>query len=393
MNLLFQKLKHGEVSGQIVVIMVLLLAVLVVFIAVIINLGQIAQAKTVVSIAADMGVLTMASGASSFANSLWHTALDEESDDEVCKLSGIFGDIISVILDIVGILLAPVTGGLSLALTIAGLALQGYALSQNAANRAEIQARFNKMALEQTEQQRFAALAMQSALAMAVTDPVMVTDTHDLDMDGVVSDKVGRYDTLYEQKLFDDLSRTPSPYTGLRFWSVTYSWQDNLGWHHVYVSVEAPWGFPYLLNYDPNIFESCVTLAPQSYCGQKGSGAGKVTVIRYDQDRDWLNFASGKRLWRFLFAYPGTASVAPAPPMPQCQYKTRDDQAGLNCFGDNPLVNSPLTRGVKSEACAQWGYRAGYLSLLECTDANGSVYNYEAQKRQAGGHMTRPPCR
>ena len=73
----------------------LLLAVIVVFIAVIINLGNIAQLKTLTSVAAQSAAINMASLAGSYALTLEKQALGGEGHEEKCELAGWLGALLN----------------------------------------------------------------------------------------------------------------------------------------------------------------------------------------------------------------------------------------------------------------------------------------------------------
>lgn len=154
---------------------------------------------------------------------------------------------------------------------------------------------------------------------------------------------------------------------------VSYSWKDNLGWHHVYVQVEhTPNKFP-TIKTDTGFLEECRELKPK-FCGRRGGGAIKMRVIRYDQNSsNTLSFAGGKSLWRFLFTHPGSSGDSsfsltdceiggPTGGRPDYTYKYIAPDAGFNCAG----IDTFLLQGVKSEACAEYGPLQDYIKFIPC---------------------------
>jgi hypothetical protein len=162
--------------------------------------------------------------------------------------------------------------------------------------------------------------------------------------------------------------------------SVTYSWYDALGWHHIFATV-AHFTMPTLYYDDGSFWEDCTYIDPY-YCGRRGGGADKVTVIRYDQDQDPLHplkFLSGSPLWQFLYSNPKAAGeVTPPASLTGCdcggdnggkwqsQYPDTgcppDPLAGINCTN----AQDALKHGVKSRACAEWGLDVGSTRFIDC---------------------------
>jgi len=219
MNILFQRLKHGETSGQMVVALVLFLAVMVVFMAVVMNLGKIAQTKTLISVAADAAAIGMASAAGSMAYSMKLKGFDNM--DSRCILSeGMrwFMVIFIIIVDILsfGSATAATASLLTHILFWTGVALEviGMAVWVVVSNGQKDQ--WSKKMDELTKDQRYVETAIQTALLNAVGDLVTVADNHDTNTNGDYAEKVGRFAVLYDERLTRYIVDPNSPQKLLR---------------------------------------------------------------------------------------------------------------------------------------------------------------------------------
>ncbi|MFZ5800504.1 MAG: hypothetical protein ACOY3D_03880, partial [Candidatus Omnitrophota bacterium] len=70
-----------------------------------------------------------------------------------------------------------------------------------------------------------------------------------------------------------------------------------------------------------------------------------------------LRCASGKPLWRFLFFNPRQGEDSGSF---NCG---SGNDAGYECFG----AKRALLHGIKSEACAEWGPKETYITLIPCS--------------------------
>ncbi|MFZ5800503.1 MAG: hypothetical protein ACOY3D_03875, partial [Candidatus Omnitrophota bacterium] len=201
MNLFFQKLKHGKISGQVVVLMVLLIAAIVVFIAITINLGKVAQLKAAISLAAQAAAIDTASQIGSYAYGLVQKALDGyewncEASDWVLKIAGYVLAFVLVL-----------TGNIPAAAKVLELLIVLGSVTMDTINTREnirdVRTAFNKQYAQMTASQRFTEIALTTALFAAVTDPIEVTDIEDIDMDVMRTDKISRALFLYQTERLD----------------------------------------------------------------------------------------------------------------------------------------------------------------------------------------------
>ncbi|MDD4910618.1 MAG: hypothetical protein PHR44_08100 [Candidatus Omnitrophica bacterium] len=173
--------------GQIATLITLLLAALILFAAVAINIGHLSQRKLSVEQAADAASFNLANNLGSFAHYLSHKFIGDR--DHKCKFNwGFFFSIVAAAFlmavgfgGFLGLTGAALTGAqVGAVLATIGVAAQAI-LIEPAMVRA-VNRQFAKM----TEQMKFREGAIQTALFKIVDDPVKVADEFDLDEDGEV---------------------------------------------------------------------------------------------------------------------------------------------------------------------------------------------------------------
>ncbi len=170
-------------SGQVAIILILVAAMGLIFYAVSMNLGNVSETKTAVSIAANTGASLLASQMASYGQSLFKEQMGGKF--KICSTTWI--QIFALVLSII---LAIITIGIGaqfifIALAVVGVGLSAAALAlQVAVIQPGITAMWNKlMAKTLTTQNQYSQNGLQAALFHAVSDTKMVPDIFDLDND------------------------------------------------------------------------------------------------------------------------------------------------------------------------------------------------------------------
>jgi len=193
-----------------------------IFFAVALNLGQIAQLKATTQVAADTAAAAMASFFTSYTESVYQTQLGGQkgagTDLTICAWSGVFVLLLKIFIlahiivatFILGFLFPPlwsitVLAIIALALTIAAMVMQILIIEPG------ITSLWNKAQrdLLPTFQDRWLEQGVQIAIQNVVTDTALVEDVHDIDQDGFFGkdalgkpkDKISRYATYYTERL------------------------------------------------------------------------------------------------------------------------------------------------------------------------------------------------
>ena len=188
--------------GQVAVLMILLIAIGLIFYAVVLNLGRMSQVKTQTLIAANTTATQLASFMASYGQKLFEESLGGRR--KVCGFTALFSALLMVIIIIIIIIIiivswgaataaalavgitmtattAAIVGvmiGLALAMAIASLALQATVVEPG------ITEMWNRMmgdTMNETDQ--FVERGIQSALGSMVTDQVRIPDFLDGDTD------------------------------------------------------------------------------------------------------------------------------------------------------------------------------------------------------------------
>jgi len=195
--------------SQIATILTLVMAIIFLFIVITINIGNIAQEKTMLSNAADSSALLLASLLGSLANQLrmqveLYHGQARNCDIDFLILGGIIALILSIILAVVtfGVGSVTVVGAIALITSIIGSAAvfgmgMWNALVTEPNIFAQFELKFKNMTLEQMLKER----TIQLALFSVVTNPNKVVDTTDIDMDGDTADKIHAFAKWYNDRL------------------------------------------------------------------------------------------------------------------------------------------------------------------------------------------------
>ncbi len=198
--------------GQVILVLILIVAFAFIIYAVILNLGKISQSKTTVTIASNLAASYMASFVASYGESVFQVSLG--GDEKKCGWTGIFAAILTVIIVVVAVVLAFVTGGSSLTLLtqialIAAVAASVVGLAFAIAAEHGLTDTLNKLLSKQLGPYDLVVeQGISTALNNSIDDSHMIEDKHDLDQDrkfgltGVTpNDKIGRFHWHYLQRL------------------------------------------------------------------------------------------------------------------------------------------------------------------------------------------------
>jgi len=208
---MIRKLNHKNIKGQTALILILLTAGALIFFAITLNWGRIAQTKSLVTIAADQAATMLASEAASYGEMEKQTYLGNRNEK-----SGFGGYLIAVLLVIVTIIVTIISWGTatwvailidilliaSIVMSIVNLALQLAVVQPG------ITELWTKMQKDQPITQQFFESGLSTALEGAVTDQVNITDYFDLNTNGVFgltgvipNDTIGRFAFFYTDRL------------------------------------------------------------------------------------------------------------------------------------------------------------------------------------------------
>ena len=202
-------------KGQTSLILILLTAAALIFYAITLNWGHIAQEKALLTIAADQAAALLASEAASYGEMLKQS--DLKNSNELTGLSEIIMAIIGVVVAIICLIITVASYGggaevwlsfgavmayLAIIIAIVSLVLQLCVIQPG------ITALWNKMQKDQPIQQQFYEGGVTTAFEGAVTDQVSIGDYFDLNTNGVFGvanslpkDSVSRFAFFYTERL------------------------------------------------------------------------------------------------------------------------------------------------------------------------------------------------
>ena len=204
--------------GQTALIMILLTAAALIFLAITLNWGRVAQTKSLLSIAADESAALLASEAASYGEAQKQTNLVDQN-----QLQGPTGTFLDLILLIIAIIVAVVTFGVGTPflsfIAVASVALAAVNLVlQVVVVQPMISSMWNSLQKDQPIQQQFYEQGVSTALQNSVGDQVNVTDYLDWNENGSFgfnstgqpNDLVPRYAIFYTDRL-RMLNQNPIP--------------------------------------------------------------------------------------------------------------------------------------------------------------------------------------
>lgn len=202
--------------GQTALVMLLIVAVAMVFFAISMNWGRIAEYKTLVTVGANVSAAGMASAMSSYGEMVLQTTLGGKT--KICGWTGILAIIIAIVIIIIAIIVVIVSWGtlaapmatlvlsvIGLVLAIAALAIQILVLQPGLTDL------WNKMQQDLSIEGQFVERGIQAGLMSAVTDNKNIPDKMDMDRDGYhtinsedeVINRFGHYYTRRLQSMQD----------------------------------------------------------------------------------------------------------------------------------------------------------------------------------------------
>lgn len=209
-------LKNAD-QGQVAIVLILMTALALIIYASTLNLGRVAELKTLTTIAADVSAAQMASSWASYAEQLYQVRLGGESETDsltICGMGPLVQLFISFIIVLVALILivlcvgtcAPIVVAaaiIALALTIGAMLLQVLVLDPGITSMWE-RLMENLEAVDQ-----FLERGIMAGLQNAVNDPISVADIHDTDGDGLFGvddlgmpkDRVNRFGIYFTRRL------------------------------------------------------------------------------------------------------------------------------------------------------------------------------------------------
>jgi len=208
-----------KISGQTALILILLTAAALIFLAITLNWGRIAQTKTLLTIAADQSASLLASDAASYGEMEKQTYLGDKN--QVTAQTRILVAIFAIVIAIIAVVLALSTGGQSLwlfSLAVVSLVLAVVNLTlQLTVVQPGITALWNLLQKDQPIPQQFYEQGITTALQGSVGDRVNVTDYFDSNTNGIFgktnnasNDTIGRFALFYTDRL-KMLNQPPIP--------------------------------------------------------------------------------------------------------------------------------------------------------------------------------------
>ncbi len=211
-------------KGQTAMVLILLAAAALIFYAITVNWGRIAQVKSFLTMAADESASQLASESASYGEMQKQTYL-HDVNQKVETTSVVMSLIVIVLAVIISILCwgtcSAVVMGLAIAavvMSVASLILQVVVIQPG------ITSMWNKLQQNQPIQQQLFEAGIQTALQASVTDQVKFTDIFDLNTNGVFGvknnssqDTLGRFALFYTErlKILNNADTPNNPYVQL----------------------------------------------------------------------------------------------------------------------------------------------------------------------------------
>jgi len=208
----------GAEAGQVALLLIVMVAILFIFYAVVLNLGRISQTKTQVTMASNISAAFLASGMASYAESVYQGQLggpegnpDPNAGDDltVCGWTGVAAAVLALIILVIATVISITSGGtltfaafatakgiIFLILSVGSILLQALVLQPG------MNSLWNKqMAQLETPADQFVERGIQMALQYSVDDTSELLDTKDIDMDGILNEEVNRFGYFYTQRM------------------------------------------------------------------------------------------------------------------------------------------------------------------------------------------------
>ncbi len=205
----FLKLKTS--SGQVAIILILVVAISLIFYAAALNLGKISQVKTLTTIASNQSASQMASQMASYGQQVFEVQLGGAT--RVCGWTGLLVAVLTVIAVVIAIAFPPSAGYSASVLTGLYIALAvgaGNLILQLTVVQPGITEMWNDIKNRTlSKNEIFIENGVQTGLAGTITDNKRVPDFEDLDRDGLFGldsnskplDTISRYAVYYTKRL------------------------------------------------------------------------------------------------------------------------------------------------------------------------------------------------
>jgi hypothetical protein len=189
--------KHHRRSGQAALVMLLVFALGLIFFAITLNWGRIANTKTQTTIAANTAASAMASNVASYGEQGIQTTLGGRA--RYCKATSIITAIATLIIAIVVCIVSwgaatPLVAAVliaSIVLAAANLAIQVLVIQPG------INGLWNKLQSKMATEDRFIEAGVTTAMQSAVSDPGQIPDFFDADTDGKFFDNSNKTRNLF----------------------------------------------------------------------------------------------------------------------------------------------------------------------------------------------------
>lgn len=196
------KKKHAQITT----LFVLVLAIMLFFITVLVDLAEVSRTKTTADIAVDSGGLLLGSMISSRAKALSDQGADGRVryTHEGCFWSGWLGQLLAWIGIIVATILSVVAGGAPLIIAMAIFSgTAGWAAGEMARKAAVMQGFNETLNMINNDEVRFQEQVILSVIGGMVDDPDQVKDVHDMLRSGRQDEWVGRFQHHYQKRVND----------------------------------------------------------------------------------------------------------------------------------------------------------------------------------------------
>lgn len=179
----------GEVTGQVAILITLVIAIIFLFVAVTLNISRVAQKKTITANAADGAAIKLTSQIGSYAHKLSEEYCDGGTEARDERWGGFFWLLFGTIF------LAVLGQPLAAFIFFAGTAYREAIVEPRIAEN--IQRNLDKLPLKL----RLSEQAVFYTLINTVDDPAKVIDIYDYDEDEDTTDKIGRYGFWYAERV------------------------------------------------------------------------------------------------------------------------------------------------------------------------------------------------
>lgn len=179
----FGAFKKGRIGGQVTTIFTIFMVVMIFFIAITVNIGELSLRRLRQVNAADTAALSLANQLGSWGNFLSDRYLGGGLQKEKTGLN-LFGGIV------VGALLCWVGR-----VDVATMVLAGAGVVMNEINTRSASKRLSVFlkSLAKNKPRSFVEIGLSGAMSSLVSDPGEITDTHDFDEDGDTTNQINRF--------------------------------------------------------------------------------------------------------------------------------------------------------------------------------------------------------